>query len=217
MPEVPYEGPTYNPATGRFSIGRNSTGEDMEGWQLNAPSEGVRHGLIVGEQGTGKTNILRVITVEAACTGKFLVWHADPTRRHEVVKTWGQIADWIAESPGETVLMLEAAGRLISARRQAGGNLDPAPDKPGVLIMIDDCQAVFAGNLRATKLAERIVTTGGPAGVGLIVTARGADLAYFGGSRILRSGLGTGNRIVFGLGTEALQALDAIDTVAEDH
>jgi len=71
--------------------------------------------------------------------------------------------------------------------------------------MIDDCQAVFAGNPRATQLAERIVTTGGPAGVGLIVTARGAGLAYFGGSRILRAGLGATNRAVFGTGTEAVE------------
>jgi len=71
--------------------------------------------------------------------------------------------------------------------------------------MIDDCQAVFAGNPRATQLAERVVTTGGPAGVGLIVTARGAGLAYFGGSRILRAGLGATNRAVFGTGTEAVE------------
>jgi len=61
----------------------------------------------------------------AVCTGKFVVWHADPTRRHDVVETWGQIADRIAESPGETVLMLEAAVQAISARMQAGGYIGP--------------------------------------------------------------------------------------------
>jgi hypothetical protein len=213
--KVPFEAPSYDSATGRFRMGRGSGGEEIWGWQLNAPGEGVRHGLIIGDPGIGKTNVLRIITVEAVCTGKFVVWHADPTRRHDVVETWGQIADRIAESPGETALMLEAAAQVISARLQAGGYADPTPDNPGLLILIDDCQAVFAGNPQATQLAERIVTTGGSAGVGLIVTARGADPAYFGGSRTLRSGLGATNRAVFGTGTEAVETLETIETPAD--
>jgi hypothetical protein len=80
--KVPYEGPSYDPSTGRFRMGRGSDREDIWGWQLNAPGQGVCHGLIIGEPGSGKTNMLRVITVEAVCSGKFVVWHADPTRRH---------------------------------------------------------------------------------------------------------------------------------------
>jgi hypothetical protein len=64
---------------------------------------------------------------------------------------------------------------------------------------------VFAGNPEATALAERIVTNGGPAGFGLVVSSRGADLAYFGGSRQLLSGLGRLNQMAFG--TEGLDLL----------
>jgi hypothetical protein len=48
------------------------------------------------------------------------------------------------------------------------------------------------------------------------LTHRAADLAYFDGSHVLRAGLGAGNRCVFGQGTEAVEALDAIETRAED-
>jgi hypothetical protein len=108
------------------------------------------------------------------------------------------VADWIAQSPAETVSMLTVANQIITKRLKHGGYTDPTPDKPGILITIDEAQHVFAGDADATALAERIATTGGPVGVALVVTARGADLAYYGGSRTLRTALTRTNRYAFG-------------------
>jgi hypothetical protein len=94
-------------------------------------------------------------------------------------------------------IMTTAVAAVITARQQAGGYADPTHDTPGLLLLIDECQEVFAGNLRATRLAERIVAEGGPVGVGMVVTTRGIDLAYFGGSAALRAGLAGGNQAVF--------------------
>ncbi|MFG2000620.1 hypothetical protein ACGFNU_15900 [Spirillospora sp. NPDC048911] len=73
--------------------------------------------------------------------------------------------------------------------------------------MIDEAQEVFAGHPEATRLAEHIVAHGGPAGVGLVVTSRSADLAYLGGSATLRAGLAARNRMVFDTGTAPLYLL----------
>ena len=103
--------------------------------------------------------------------------------------------------------MLRAAADIIPARMKAGGCPDPLPDKPGILIAIDECEHVFAANKEATSLGEFIVTEGGPAGVALVATARGGSLAYFGGSARLRSGLASGNCV--GRDSETLEMINS--------
>ncbi|WP_433464054.1 hypothetical protein [Spirillospora sp. CA-128828] len=213
--KVTYPGPRYDPDTGQFPIGQGAGNTDVP-WQLNTPGEGVRHGVIIGERDTGKTNVVRIITVETVCSDRFRVWLADPQGRHNMVETFGQVpaVEQIAESPGETLLLLRAAAHQIdqdlSDAHRYGGPTDPSPDRPGLIIVIDEAQEVFAANPEATRLAEHIVTRGGPAGVGLIVTTRGADLAYFGGSATLRAGLAAHNRMAFGTGNSTLDVLDQL-------
>jgi hypothetical protein len=202
--EAPFEKLTYDPATGQFEIGIGP-GNKRSHWRLNTLGEGVHHGLIAGPEGIGKTNGLRLVMLEAICSGRFHVWPADPSGRHDL--SWAeQAAHWIARDQAEAMRMLRAAARVIVKRREVGGYEDPSPEKPGILIAIDECQHIFAGNREATKLGELIVTEGGPAGVGLVVTARGTDLAYFGGSVTLRSGLVSGNLAGMGIGGPDLLA-----------
>src|SRR6266487_6970650 len=127
------------------------------------------------------------------CSGRYIVWPADPTGNNNI--DWAIDKDrWIATDAAETVRMLTAANRLIDARLASETDYrTPTPETPGLLIGIDECQHVFAGDRAATQLAERIVTAGGPAGVSLVATARGPDLAYFGGSHRLRYGLARDN------------------------
>ena len=190
--EAKFEKLSYDPATGRFEFGLGPGGVPMH-WKLHTPGEGVHHGLIVGEEGMGKTSALRLVMVETMCSGRFVVWPADPSGRHDLSWAEDGLADWIARDPAETVKMLRAAADIIPARRKAGAYSDPLPEKPGILIAIDECEHVFAGNKEATSLGELIVTEGASAGVALVATARGASLAYFGGSARLRSGLASGN------------------------
>ena len=204
-----YAGPSYDPATGRFRIGVGPRDEPIT-WRLNTPGVGVEHGLILGGPETGKTNTVRILNVEAIQTGRFLIWPADPTGRHNLRSVWAPAADWIADTPAETVSMLTVANRIITKRLEHGGYTDPTPDKPGILITIDESQAVFAGDPDATALAQRIAAAGGPAGVALVVTARGVDLAYYGGSRALRTALARTNR--YACGPDGLDLLAKLAT-----
>ncbi|MEY9860099.1 hypothetical protein ABH935_005735 [Catenulispora sp. GAS73] len=196
-PDVaPYPDPRYNPTTGEIDIGVNAGGESST-WRLLEPGVGVRHGLIVGPEGWGKTNTLRILNLGALTSKRFVLWAADPACRSDL--TWmSDIADWIATGSQETVEMLRAAGNAVAARLVEGGYAEPFSAKPGILLTVDDGQQVFAGNPEATRLAEAIAADGGRAGVALVVTTRGADLAYFGGSAKLRAGLAAGVAMAMG-------------------
>ena len=214
-----YPGPTYDPATGRFQMGVGADGDPLW-WQLNTPGVGVANGLILGGPGTGKSNTLKVLNAEAVQTGRFLIWPADPTGRHDLPPLWAPIADRLATTPADTLALLAAADQLITDRLTpshaattgpARGNYtDPTAEHPGVLLTIDEAADVLAGNRHATELAERVATRGGPAGVGLVVTSRGADAAYFGGSTRLRAALAATNRYAFG--PNSLDLLAALTT-----
>jgi hypothetical protein len=195
--EVSYPGPSYDPATGRLQIGVAEDGRHAT-WRLNTPGEGVHHGLIVGGPGLGKSSLLRLLMVEAITSRRFGLWAADPTGRHGLKAMLSDVAGRLAENRAETVEMLEAASRVITERTKEGDYTGPTSDSPDILIAMEDCGQVFTANLHATRLAEQVVTRGGPVGVGLVMTTRSTDLAYFGGSRLLRARLAEGNQVALG-------------------
>lgn len=211
---VEYRGPSYNPKTGRFAMGVGANGA-VGTWTLHTPGEGMRHGLIAGDRGLGKSNFLRGIALEASQARRFSVFIAEPDGRHDIGEATTAAAYATASTVEETAAMLETIDRTITARQSTGGYTDPTPQRPGLLVLIDEAQQVFAGNPHAVALAERIVRDGGPAGVGLVVTTRGADLAYFGGSRALRSGLTKTQRAA--MGVEDLDLLDKLAEPGENH
>jgi hypothetical protein len=204
--DVPFEGPSYDAATGRCSIGLGPGGREGR-WQLNVPGGPVCHGLVMGEPGTGVTNFLRILALEVICSGLFQAWLADPNGHGDLTRPFEQTADWIAKTPQDAQAMLARAVRLIEERRRAGTYGGPSPESAGVLIVLDDSQLVLAGNRAATELAETIVAEGGRWGIGLVIATRGAELAYFGGSVALRTGLSRNNVCAFGTGLALLDQL----------
>src|SRR5262249_49373850 len=202
-----YPGRSYNPATGQFDIAFAADGSPAR-WFLNRPGVGVCHGLVLGGPGTGKTNVLSLIIAEALQSNLFTLWLADLSRRREMSDLWGSIADRIASTPTDTVEMLDAAAAVVKERSDSGNYTDPSVERPGLIMFVDEGQEVFAGNSRATRLAEHIVGDGGQRGVGLVVSSRGPDMAYFGGSRALRDRLASVNCYV--LGRDALDTLHKI-------
>jgi hypothetical protein len=211
----PYPGPHYDLATGEIDIGVTSDGR-VSKWLLNPPGVGIRHGLIVGDEGCGKTNTLRILNLGALSSGLFVLWAADAAGRNDLSWMHGA-ADQIASGRQQTIELLRAGANVVAARLSHGGYTVPSSDKPGILLTIDDCQQVFAGNPEATRLAEMILDGGSRAGVALVVTARGVDRAYFGGSAKLRAGFAAGTKAAMGTDARVIYDILRTDESAKDE
>jgi hypothetical protein len=173
----------------------------------------MENGLILGPAGIGKSSTLRIVLVEATLQPKFSLWLADPTNRHGFEGTFGGAADKIAPNTREILAVLREAVHMTDSRLKRGRFPDPSTERRGVLIALEECQEVFADNLEATHLAERIVVDGGPVSVALVATAPDTDLAYYGGSVVLRTGLAKTN--AFAMGPNGPYMLKALQPQAE--
>lgn len=194
LPEVsPYEGPSYDPTTGRFR-----TGISMDGpvyWALNTPGRGVENGLITGPHGCGRTNQLTIVVLEALASARFLYFLADPSEANGLCD--GPVAKHAkicARTVTGTIELFDVATRMIEAR-QGSENcyIDPSPKTPGFLLAIDDAQEVL-GDRRAADLALRVAQEGPAVGIGLVVTSLAPDPEQFGGNRQLVQALAGTNR-----------------------
>lgn len=192
-----HTGPSYDLETGLFEIARGADGSTAH-WRLNTPGVGVEHGLIAGPPRIGKSNALRLVVTEARQSGLFVLWLTDPSGRRQLADLPMASTNKRAETPKDTVKLLRAACRIIERRLDLGGYAEPTRDRPAILLAVENCESLFADDLEATALAERIVTRGGPAGVSLVVTAPGTDLAHFGGNAALRRGLAAVNALPMG-------------------
>lgn len=166
-------------------------------WTLNTSGKGVECGLLYGPAGTGKTNMMRIIGLEAYCSTVFNVLVADVTDRNGICDSLATLAEKCARTVSETMdLLLKGMNRVINARLAAGEYGEPTPKTPGLLLLIDDAQLVLR-NRRAARLAERIVTEGAGVGVGLVATTTSVDLIEFAGNRALLLGLSAKNSAGF--------------------
>ncbi|MFJ1584190.1 hypothetical protein ACIOC1_12830 [Streptomyces sp. NPDC088197] len=203
-----YPGPTYDETTGRHRVGVGATGEPAY-WQLNTPGSGMESGLICGAPGSGKSSFLLMVLYEAARREEFTLWLADPGGRHDTPAPIAEAAARTAATREQTVDLLRDAVAVIADRARHHGPVpDPTDTWQGIVLAVEDCRLVFADDLEATRLAERVVAVGGRFGVALVVTAPDADLASFGGSLALRAGLARTN--CFPLGPGGRQMLTAL-------
>lgn len=200
---IPYPGPSYDPTTGHCVTGVDAEGNTTY-WRLHTPGHGVEPGVIVGPRRSGKSTLVANLLLAALHSGVFQMILADPSGRGQLPGPFGDVCFESAEDVTGTLRLLWGVEAIVRERSTAGGYQDPTRERPGILVVIEECHHVFTVGAHATRIAEAVATGGGSAGVSLIVTAPGADLAYFGGSGLLRGALArSGNGVVFG-GPDAL-------------
>jgi hypothetical protein len=182
--ELPFQyfhGPSYDPVTGSFDIGATLDGQAC--WKLNTPGGNIHNGLIVGPPGCGKTNVLRIVAVEAAASGLFVLMLADPQDSNRHATGLGRVLGeeyFSNELPGAAEL-LRTLNRIITYRQENGGFGTPTQETPGVLLLLEDAHTVFP-DPELARLGERIVKAGPTVCVGLVVTAETIDLEAFSGN-----------------------------------
>lgn len=193
--EVPYPGPSYDPASGRFDIGVGADGR-MYRWALHTPGRGREHGLVAGPAGCGKSSLLRLILAETIqIAPPITVMIADPLGK-QLATPFEPIAAAVAHTVADTVTLLRRTADLVEQRhaRTAGRVLDPTPTDPAVLVVLDDAEHVLR-DPDAAALALRIVEHGGPTGVGLVVASGSVDPTDYAGDTALLTGLATTNQM----------------------
>lgn len=189
-----YSGPSYNVDTGLFSIGRDADGKESY-WQLVRPGEGVRHGVIAGTRGTGKTNALNVLRVEALWSTLFYLISIDPTGRHDAA-LWREYADAVAETVEDSIDMLKFVESEVAARHRA--NYRFPVDGLGLLVTIEDAHLLFENSRQATESADAIARFGESVGISLVVTVPDLNIGRFGGLESMHAAFNTSMVAVFG-------------------
>ncbi|GGN29825.1 hypothetical protein GCM10011609_87110 [Lentzea pudingi] len=190
-------GNSYDVATGTIRIGRTMTGAAERIW-LNDPETGVvDHVWIFGDGGDGKSNLLRVVLMEAVGSGFFCVFPSDPRNEHGFDRFWDQAVDtpaWIATNVADTVRNLEAAVRIVKGRTASENVLSPTAERPGVAFGIDDADDVLRLP-RGRELIDFIVTHGPAVGVGLVAVIR--DLDCVDGDEVLCRAIANARSTIF--------------------
>jgi hypothetical protein len=195
LPVTPFGGPTYDPATGLFRVGIGMDGPKH--WRLTDRGVGAVNGLIAGQGGTGKSNVLRLVVVEAMYSAVFDVAVADPLDRNGVIGAVGKHAMRSAGTRADTISLLAwAAGQVEERRAEAGRWREPRPDRRGLLVAVDDAHEVFA-DPTAVDLATRVAIGGPVVGVGLVAVIESVGPDTVAGRRDLLLALGETNALLF--------------------
>ncbi|HEX8627938.1 MAG TPA: helix-turn-helix domain-containing protein [Catenuloplanes sp.] len=176
---------------------------------LWTPEHGARHLLGGGASGSGKTNLLNVVTCGLSACGDTVIWAIEVAKAGQGQAAWLPCFDWLATRLEEAVAMLDAAVAIIEARSRilaaaaARGKGDdkvmPTPDLPLLVIIIDEAAALFGIKTgdpnrvelaaQATERARQVSQTGRSAGVELVVLTQRPTVASLGDDGDFRSQL----------------------------
>lgn len=179
LPEITYySGPSYSPDTGTFEAGIGMDGPSH--WRLNTPGGGTANGFAAGAEGLGKTNLLRIVLVEAGTSGRFVVTAADPTDRNGIAGFAEHFSTTQlppARGVDETRQLLAALAAIVRYRSTSTPQnyITPTRDFPGVLVTLDDGDAVLHDPATA-DLAAYVATQGPQVCVSLVVASRSLEL-----------------------------------------
>jgi hypothetical protein len=137
--------------------------------------EGMTRGLLGGESGSAKSNLLRLIAKLRAYCPDLLIWVIDRKNSGNTFASILPRIDWIATTREEAIRMLEAAAAVIPLRGRLllpehNQLLPLSADLPGILIIYDEFSDELGKSQRnrsAIDAAKLVVSQGRAAGVGM--------------------------------------------------
>lgn len=176
-------------------IGQSADG-NLVNWRFTRPGIGVCHGTIVGPKGSGKTNALNILRLEAICSGSFCLFLIDPSGQHDF-DVWRKYAHGEANTLISSADLLCALSEAALARYRIGAYC-LSSETPGIMIAAENAHILFNESLRARRAGRIISRIGELVGVSLVVTMPDLNIARFGDSRPLRNALTRWNVAVFG-------------------
>jgi hypothetical protein len=191
---IPYQQPGYDHDAGTIALGPGVEPGRTAAWRLYRPGA-MLSGVITRGLGMGASRLLDLIGHSAMCSGNTVVWYAD---LQAGVSSPGlaRAADRSALSINAIRAMFAAAARIAEARaeqqRRNGENFTPRPDRPGVLILVEELWALACDQQIRADL-ERVVDkyhsyeAFARSGVAFAATAHDLSLSSFGKSSAVRN------------------------------
>lgn len=149
------------------------------GFDASADEGGIelrqKSAVFIGEQGSGKTNLLRVVSAGLARCVDVVQWHIDLTGAglsRPWLKPWldghanRPTVDWVARDADEAMRMCRAALRIGYARKQAYQDLMDSvdddkipisPDVPEVVIVVDEIASITGSRSKYPELRDLLI------------------------------------------------------------
>lgn len=179
------EDPTYSEKSGTISLSAGSSDGAGIAWKLHGgKTVGVHSGIILGGDGSGKSNALFIVMFEAIRSGKFIIFPAacrGSVKDRTVLEALSGAKERVEVGPENSYVHLIRAAKIIDTRNKIGGYSTPSREKPGLLFCIDDADALLEQD-SALEMIEYILDNGPSAGLGLVLVLRDIRSAcgYFG-------------------------------------
>ncbi|MFI7425218.1 cell division protein FtsK [Nonomuraea sp. NPDC049684] len=135
-----------------------------------------RHGLFAGMSGAGKSGGVNVLLGELTACQDVILWAIDLKRGMEL-QPWASCIDRLATTPQEAEALLADAvvildGRADDLTRRGERVWEPSPDRPALLIIIDEYAELASEAPRAIDHADSIARRGRAPAVNLIAATQ---------------------------------------------
>jgi hypothetical protein len=209
--KLAYPGVEYDPEDGTVATGRSRSGERVK-FQLHKPGDGVRHAMIVGAPGIGKSNTLSIVLLGALSSQIFTLGLLDWSHDQ---KHFAELREAAFLNTGndlqESIELLTRIERCIDFRIGDGRYEVPTRERPAILLAIEDAHILFDQSVEAVRLALRILRDGRRVSVCLYVTIPDISLESFGGDDELRQAFADRDNTAFFMGDVGLQMWRDLD------
>ncbi|MCI2421543.1 hypothetical protein MOQ72_29320 [Saccharopolyspora sp. K220] len=194
-----WERPQLDPSAGTFPLMVTADGELLH-YRFWWPGGGATHGLVSGVNGSGKTKVLDLILTEASCSDRVYPLIVDGGGGASLPH-WRNRVKLFAETPKDARKLLRYALRLMDRRRtvikrQGGGSVEPTPDMPLILIVIDEAHKLLMNdeddgtdNGDVRRMCEKLSQEGRKYGIALVLATQVPSAKQLGGSTVLRDQL----------------------------
>jgi len=189
---------------GWIDLGPYANGDGNAKWTVYSGGDSMWSGLVIGGTGSGKTVVLDSMALSLAASDHTVLWYADGQRGSSSNFIPG-IADYTALDEDGWMDMLQSLETIAQARaaeNRRNGARDatqrgfvPTPERPGLVVIVDECQEILSNH----KIAERwkkLTKIVRKVGISLIMATQSADPGSFGNSHGFREQLIQGNAIV---------------------
>ncbi|GAA4522994.1 hypothetical protein GCM10023191_102440 [Actinoallomurus oryzae] len=200
---------------GLLRLGPYADGDGEVPYKLYTPGS-MWSGVVIGGTGIGKSRLIENAVISAISGGDTVYWFLDP-QNGTSSPALAEHADWFATLDNADDV-LDALLAIVDARGRQNAAMGimeftPSPERPGLLVVIDECHVVFADPNKAADWA-RIAREGRKVGVALLLASQYPGLETFGGKDAMRSSVMAGN--AFALHTVSNQAKGLIPGLTVD-